>query len=78
MSFMNMLVNMNWDRLYKACYTQIKYAGNTTNLRNLISCFNDEMLTPASTKTDSAQHKTYQTISAWLPDTFILYKKNYI
>lgn len=52
-----------------ACHTQIKYLGNTTNLRNHIRCFHSEMLMPASAKADPAQPKIDQTISTLPPNS---------
>ncbi|KAF3861204.1 hypothetical protein F7725_001459 [Dissostichus mawsoni] len=55
----------------KVCHTKIKYlGGNTTNLRNHLSRFHCEKLTPATKKTaDPAQRRIDETLSTFPPNS---------
>lgn len=54
----------------KVCHTKIKYLGNTTNLRNHVSRFHSEKLTPATVKErpDPAQPRIDEKLSILPPN----------
>lgn len=54
----------------KVCHTKIKYFGNTTNLRNHVSRFHQELASAASKKTaDPAQPRIEETLSTLPPNS---------